>query len=174
MVAPRRPDCVGLAPPKQGPFCCTLTELSLLCRPAGAGDSPMRYFFARLSDSPRRDRLPAAPPAAFADASVPGRQSSARLPQPKNSKNLNKISCGCPRAFESVSISKLGGVPRSAMPVSERGPQAEICFFSAAQAGFLPRAGAHASKATGRRGALTADPFFQCDAGHTRISDNLA
>jgi hypothetical protein len=48
------------------------------------------------------------------------------------------------------------------------GPKPKFAFvFLAAQAGFLPRAGAHASKATGRRGALTADPFFQCDAGHT-------
>src|SRR6516165_4194893 len=39
-----------------------------------------------------------------------------------------KIWCEPRRAFECEFVSRFGGVPRSAMPASERGPQAENCF----------------------------------------------
>jgi hypothetical protein len=50
------------------------------------------------------------------------------LPEAATAKKIKKIWCGCRRAFESVFISRFGGVPPVSRTSFERGPKPKIAF----------------------------------------------
>jgi hypothetical protein len=53
------------------------------------------------------------------------------LPEAATAKKIKKIWCGCRRAFESVFISRFGGVPPVSRTSFERGPKSKIAFVFA-------------------------------------------